>query len=69
MFLCFRLAQDAPHHGRYSVLAAALVVDNGGMLMVGFTGDDAPRAVLFFLVVRPKMLGITAGLDRAPRDC
>ena len=41
-----------------------LVVDSGGVFMVGFTGDDAPRAVLFFLVVRPKMLGIMAGLDQ-----
>ena len=64
VFLCFRLAQDAPLHGRFSELAAALVVDSGGIFMVGFTGDDAPRAVLFFLVVRPKMLGIMAGLDQ-----
>ena len=30
----------------------------------GFTGDDAPRAVQPFLVVRPKMLGIMAGMDQ-----
>ena len=58
------MAQNAPLHGRFSELAAALVVDSGGMFMVGFTDDDAPRAVLFFLVVMPKMLGIMAGLDQ-----
>ena len=34
------------------------------MQFVGFTGDDAPRAVLLFLVVWPKMLGIMAGMDQ-----
>ena len=34
------------------------------MQWAGFTGDDAPRAVLLFLVVRPKMLGIMAGMDQ-----
>ena len=29
--------------------------------VAGFTGDDAPRAVLLFFVVWPKMLGIIAG--------
>ena len=32
--------------------------------VAGFTGDDAPRAVLLFFVVRPKMLGIMAGMTR-----
>ena len=32
--------------------------------MVGFAGDDAPRAVFSFLVVRPEMLGIMAGMDQ-----
>ena len=34
------------------------------MQFVGFTGDDAPRAVLPSLIVRPKMLGIMAGMDQ-----
>ena len=34
------------------------------MQWAGKTGDDAPRAVLFFLVVRPKMPSIMAGLDQ-----
>ena len=34
------------------------------MQLAGFTGDDAPRAVLLFFVVRPKMLGIMAGLTQ-----
>ena len=29
--------------------------------LAGFTGDDVPCAVLPFIVVRPKMLGIMAG--------
>ena len=32
--------------------------------LAGFTGDDVPRAVLPFVVVRPKMLGIMAGMTR-----
>ena len=32
--------------------------------MVGFTGDAAPRDVFLCVVVRPKMLGIMAGLDQ-----
>ena len=32
------------------------------MQFAGFAGDDAPRAVLLFFVVRPKMLGIIAGM-------
>ena len=34
------------------------------MQFVGFTGDDSPRAVFSFLVVRHKMLGIMAGKDQ-----
>ena len=34
------------------------------MQLAGFTGDDAPRAVLPFIVVRPKTLGIMAGMTR-----
>ena len=34
------------------------------MQFAGFTGDDAPRAVLLFFVVRPKMLGIMAGVTQ-----
>ena len=34
------------------------------MFMVGFTGDDGPRAVFPLLVVRPQMLGIMAGTDQ-----
>ena len=30
----------------------------------GYTGDDAPRAVLLFFVVRPKMLGIMASMTQ-----
>ena len=32
--------------------------------VAGFTGDDAPRAVLLFFVVRPKMFGIMAGMTQ-----
>ena len=32
-----------------------------------FTGVDAPRAVLLFFVVRPKMLGIMAGMTQVNR--
>ena len=32
--------------------------------LVGYTGDDAPRAEDSFLVVRPKMPGILAGMDQ-----
>ena len=32
--------------------------------MAGFSGDDAPRAVLLFFVVWPKMLGIMAGMTQ-----
>ena len=32
------------------------------MQWTGFTGDDAPRAVLPFIVVGPKMFGISAGM-------
>ena len=34
------------------------------MQFAGFTGDDVPRAVLLFFVVRPKMLGIMAGMTQ-----
>ena len=34
------------------------------MQFAGFTGDDAPRAVLLFFVVRPKMFGIMAGMTQ-----
>ena len=34
------------------------------MQLAGFAGDDAPRAVLPFVVVWPKMLGIMAGMPR-----
>ena len=34
------------------------------MQWAGFTSDDAPRAVLLFFVVRPKMLGIMAGMTQ-----
>ena len=44
---------------------AALVVDNGsGMCKAGFAGDDAPRAVFPSIVGRPKMPGITEGMDQ-----
>ena len=33
------------------------------MQYAGFTGDYAPRVVLVFFVVRPKMLGIMAGMN------
>ena len=32
--------------------------------LAGFTGDDVPGAVTPFIVVRPKMLGIMAGMTR-----
>ena len=35
--------------------------------LVGFTGDGAPRCVFSFLVVRPKILGIMAGMDEKGR--
>ena len=35
--------------------------------LAGFTGDDAPRAVLLFSVLRPKMLGIMAGVTQVNR--
>ena len=34
------------------------------MQFAGFAGDDALRAVLLFFVVRPKMLGIMAGMTQ-----
>ena len=34
----------------------------------GFAGDDAPRAVLLFFVVTPKMLGIMAGMTQVNRN-
>ena len=34
------------------------------MYLAGFTGDDAPRAVLPFIVVKPMMLGIMAGVTQ-----
>ena len=34
------------------------------MHFVGFTGDDAPRAVLLSVVCRPMMLGIMAGMNQ-----
>ena len=37
------------------------------MYLTGFTGDDAPRAVLLFLVVRLKMLCIMASMTQ--KDC
>ena len=52
VFLCFRLVQDASHDGGTHHVVA------------GFIGYDAPRAVLLFFVVRPKILGIMAGMTR-----
>ena len=37
------------------------------MQWTGFTGDDATCALLLFFVVRPKMLGIMAGMTQ--KDC
>ena len=34
------------------------------MCLADSTGVDAPRAVLLFFVVRPKMLGIMAGMTQ-----
>ena len=36
--------------------------------VAGFTGYDAPRAVLLFFVVRPKFLGIMAGMTRGDTE-
>ena len=42
----------------------AVVIDNGsGMIKAGFGGDDAPRSVFQTIVGRPKVPGITVGLD------
>ena len=44
---------------------AALVVNNGsGMSKAGFAGDDAPKAVFPSVAGRPKMPGITEGMDQ-----
>ena len=49
----------------FSVSQCRALVDNGScMLLAGFACDDAPRAVFSFLVLRPKMLGIMAGMDQ-----
>ena len=47
-------------------LVAALIVDNGGMCMAGFSGTISPRAEFLSVVGRPKMLGILAGMN--PKD-
>ena len=36
--------------------------------LAGFTGDDVPRAVLPFIVVRPKLLGIMASMTRGVQN-
>ena len=49
----------------FSVSECRARVDNGScVLWAGFTGDDALRAVFPSVVVRPKMLGVMAGLDQ-----
>ena len=41
---------------------AALFFDNGsGLLMAGFSGDAAPRALFLCVVVGPKMLRVMTG--------
>ena len=42
-----------------------VVADNeSGMCKVGFSGDDAPRAVIPSIVDKPKMPGIMVGMDQ-----
>ena len=48
---------------------AALVVDNvSGMCKAGFAGDDAPRALFFSILGRPKLPGIMVGMDQKDRN-
>ena len=58
-----------PVHSRFSAdeVVPALVVDNGGMFMAGFAGDDASHAVFPSIDGRPTMLGIMIGMDQKDR--
>ena len=52
-----------------SLSAGTLVVNNGGMFMAGFAGDDAFRPMFPLSVGRPKILGITVGMTRRTVCC